>query len=243
MKRKILIFGINGFTGTHLKNYLHNNFSEKYQIYGCDIEKNSIEDDNIYEIDLQNYNNVNSVIKKTNPNYIINCTGLYNYDDYGNYFNANILISINIFNSIFQLKDINPRVLIIGSAAEYGLPQRLPLSEEEEIKPTSTYGIVKASQTLHSLYYAKYFDLYIVIARPFNILGPGLSSKLSISNFCLQIYKNRKKGRSIIRVGNLDTKRDFIDIQDTIRAYMDILLYGDSGEIYNICSGKSYSIK
>lgn len=243
MEKKILILGSNGFSGQHLQKYLKEEKKNKFEVFCSDINKPIIKSSKFFKADLVNYINVKNLIRETKPDYIINCSGTYNNSDFKQYYNINVLISNNIYHSLLNIKNLNPKILIIGSAAEYGFPGKLPIKETQKLNPVSFYGWLKVIQTYQALYYYKNFNLQILIARPFNLLGPGLSDTLSISSFCNQVYKNKKGEKSIIKAGNLNTKRDFIDIRDTIRAYIDIVLYGKAGEVYNICFGKSWNLK
>ncbi len=243
MKKKILILGINGFSGQFLKKYLEEEKKSKFRIFGCDIKKSNEVSFDFFMTDLGSYKNVKELIKEIKPDYIINCAGIYDKLDYRQYYNTNVLVSNNIFHSILNIRNIDPRVLVIGSSAEYGQPVKLPVLEQQKLNPVSIYGMIKVAQTYHALYYSKNFDIKVLIVRPFNLLGPGLSESLSISSFCSQIYKNKKGNKSIIMTGNLNAKRDFIDVRDAVRAYLDIVLYGRKGEVYNVCTGKSRYMK
>ena len=85
------------------------------------------------------------------------------------------------------------------------------------------------------------FRVNVIIARTFNILGNGLSPKLSIGSFVNQIKAIETEGT--LTVGNLNTNRDFLDIDDVLDAYWKLLESGVPGETYNVCSGFSLSIK
>ena len=90
-------------------------------------------------------------------------------------------------------------------------------------------------------YYFRAYKLAINIARTFNIIGPGISKSLAIGSFFNQV-QNLQEGDSLT-VGNIKTKRDYLDIMDVIDAYWKILTSGQLGEIYNVCSGKSISME
>jgi GDP-4-dehydro-6-deoxy-D-mannose reductase len=80
-----------------------------------------------------------------------------------------------------------------------------------------------------------------VVARTFNTLGKGLSKNLSIGSFMAQINATLDGGS--IRVGNINTSRDFLHIANVVSRYWQLLLKGKSGEIYNICSGAPRTIR
>jgi GDP-4-dehydro-6-deoxy-D-mannose reductase len=78
----------------------------------------------------------------------------------------------------------------------------------------------------------------VLIARPFNHIGPGQSERFAVAGFAKQIAEIRQGRRApLIEVGNVDVTRDFSDVRDVVRAYLRLLESGVSGEAYNVCSG------
>jgi GDP-4-dehydro-6-deoxy-D-mannose reductase len=80
-----------------------------------------------------------------------------------------------------------------------------------------------------------------VIARPFNHIGPGQNTGFLVPDLAKQVAEAEKSGAETIGVGNLSAKRDYTDVRDIVQAYLLLLEKGRSGEIYNICSGRSVS--
>jgi len=128
------------------------------------------------------------------------------------------------------------KIVAISSAEVYGIPERLPITEEMELKPTSPYGKSKVSQEE----VVRNSGISYVILRSFPHTGPGQADMFVCSNFAKQIVDLEEKG-GVIKVGNLEAKRDFTDVRDIVRAYT-VAAIKCSG-VYNICSGVSYSIK
>lgn len=131
------------------------------------------------------------------------------------------------------------RIVIAGSAAEYGLAplSELPLDEHGQLRPLTSYGISKCAQTLVALNAAR-AGADVVVTRTFNLVGPGEPSSLVCGSFASQIAA-REAGleHGPITVGNLDSQRDFLDVRDAVRAYVLVATNGAAGEIYNVCSG------
>jgi GDP-4-dehydro-6-deoxy-D-mannose reductase len=96
-------------------------------------------------------------------------------------------------------------------------------------------------QTLLAEHYYRNYALHIVMARTFNILGKELSPELSIGSFMRQIDALPDGG--VIKVGNISTSRDFLDIDEVAHRYWNILMKGRPGEIYNVCSGVPRTIR
>lgn len=243
-KKPILILGSNGFLGKNLQEYvIQNNLTSKYIFYLCDkrkVESVFIPESLFYENDLLDYDCLSSLILQVKPSYIINLTGLYGNEDIELIYKINTQISRNILEVLRRNKLENVHTLLVGSAAEYGECIDLPILETSQLNPVNIYGISKKHQTELALYYKQNYNLKVSIGRVFNTVGKYQPTSLSISSFINRL-KNLKDGDELI-TGNIDTKRDFIDISDVISAFFFILESGKD-DIYNICTGRSYSIR
>lgn len=239
--KKILVFGSSGFSGHNFCRYI-SQFSNSYLIYGFDRYSNS----NMYlckylQGDAYQGNVITNALREVEPDYIINLIGTFSAPTFNEYMQTNVSITNSILEAIIK-EGLKPKkVLLIGSAAEYGCPKNNPVLEEDEAKPLSYYGISKYYQTILGKYYFEKYNLPVSIARTFNILGSGLSTKLSIGSFADQIML--AKDGDAIKVGNLESQRDFLNIDDVVRLYWEIILKGKPGEIYNVCSGKPRSMR
>lgn len=239
---KVLILGVNGFIGKHFQNYIiKNRLINDFLFTGIDKSIEKLIDINYKKADLLDYANFQNIILDELPDYIINLTGIFKADSFNELEDVNVGISRNIFEIILKKCISIKNILLIGSASEYGLNSNLPISENSPLSPINPYGLTKAIQTLYSLFYFNNFAINVNVARTFNLIGKDISSVLSIGSFVKQI-KNTDNGDTIY-VGNLNTKRDFLNVEDAISAYWKILIRGRKGEIYNVCSGRSYYIK
>jgi len=135
------------------------------------------------------------------------------------------------------------RLIYVGSADAYGPPQALPVTEEHPLRPNNPYGISKAAADHYCAYCARAFDLDIVRVRPFNHSGPGQDPRFVLPAFARQIAEiEAELAPPRVRVGNLDAKRDFLHVNDVARAYELIALRGETGAVYNVCSGRPVAI-
>jgi nucleoside-diphosphate-sugar epimerase len=117
------------------------------------------------------------------------------------------------------------------------------IDEQTPFRPTNPYAVSKITQDYLALQYTIAHDLEIIRVRPFNHIGSGQSAQFVVSAFAKQIAEIEKgKKEPILRVGNIETKRDFTDVRDMVKAYGLILEKGDIGEVYNIGTGKAYKI-
>lgn len=242
--KKVLITGIEGFVG--------NNFFQVFQelcpsaqVYGLGRSFRQRKGFTAVSCDLNNEEQTRKIILGVQPDYIFHLAGVVCSDDWDELFEGNVKTTISLLESIKEVGISKPKIVIIGSAAEYGyvLPDFLPVKENAPLNPLSKYGASMCSRTAVAMAY-KNAGLDIIVARVFNALGPGLSEHFSIGSFSKQIATIEKKGKeSTISTGRLDPKRDFVDIADVARALYLLSLHGKFGEIiYNVCSGKSWSI-
>ena len=118
------------------------------------------------------------------------------------------------------------------------------MREENPLRPLSPYAVSKVAQDFLAWQYFKSYGLRTVRTRGFNHTGPRRGEVFICSNFAKQIAEIEKKKREpVIFVGNLEAKRDFTDVRDTVRAYWLSLEKGEEGEVYNIGKGKTCSMK
>jgi len=136
--------------------------------------------------------------------------------------------------------------LYIGSAREDGAikEEDIPINEDLLLRPLDPYSVSKGSADLLAYQYFRSFGMQIVRVRPFNHIGPRQSPDYVLSSFAKQIAEIEKGLKDpVIRVGNLETRRDFTDVQDVVQAYYLALKKGRPGDVYNICSEKAVSIR
>jgi GDP-4-dehydro-6-deoxy-D-mannose reductase len=161
----------------------------------------------------------------------------------GETFAINSIGQVNLFEAVLDL-GLTPRIQIAGSSEEYGLvhPDEVPMKETNPLRPLSPYAVSKVAQDLLGYQYFMSYGLHVVRTRGFNHTGPRRGEVFICSNFAHQIVEIEKKLRDpVLFVGNLEAKRDFTDVRDTVRAYWLSLEKGEAGEVYNIGTGVAYA--
>jgi len=243
---KILILGAEGFTGRHFLKFLKKN-KIKSENYLIDIaEKRVNESENFYRVNLLKKKEIFEFLKKFKPDLVFNFIGLNFSSDLHELIKINIITVENLFSSINEIKNYSPKILLIGSAAEYGIvnDSDLPVNETCKKKPISNYGLSKVFLDKLAEKYILNSKIRIYRAKPFNIIGPGQSENLVTGSISSQIEKIRKGLQPYeLYVGNLEAERDFIDIRDVVAAYWKIMNSNFSGEVFNIGSGKPIKIR
>ncbi len=239
---KVLILGINGFTGQHFDSYIHkNSLSKEFDFLGVDMVINKSFSVQTIKRDLLQGDSITNLIETERPDYILNLVGTFQTSVFETFLALNAGITQKLFEAILKVKQNVKKVLLVGSAAEYGIPSTLPIKEDMPLRPVNWYGLTKSIQTYYAQFYFWNKKIPVIVARTFNIIGKGVSLSLSIGGFIDRI--GRAKNGDTIEVGNTETKRDFLDVEDVVDAYWKLLLAGRPGEIYNVCRGESHYIK
>lgn len=235
--KNILITGSKGFTGRYLINHL-NLRRDKHQLYYLDVLRQEKNESNYIQCDLLESDCIERIISDIQPEIIYNLAGSMT-NTYERDYSVNVLSTKSLFDAVLKQSSKNPRILIVGSSAEYGHATGTEsVHEESALNPVSIYGMTKVCQTYLAKTYINIHHLDILIARPFNIIGQGMPKNMFIGNIESQIARYLKKCIEYIEVGYLNGYRDYVDISDVIRAYELIVEKGNSGDVYNVGSGK-----
>ena len=225
--KRVLIFGSKGVIGRHL-------VKECMAKFGPNSLTLPAKSDNSW--DIVNSKSVSDLIEGSKPDLIFNSAVSYE-ENFSEAVSVNVIGSQNILESVHRL-GLKARVILIGSAAEYGnvSAQENPIPETRVLKPYSIYGMTKALQTSLAHFYAP-LGVDVIVARLFNISGRGLSERTVLGSVEKQIEELKKSQRTSIEVGDLDVIRDYISAEDAAKKLMKIVSYGKTGEVYNVASG------
>jgi len=161
----------------------------------------------------------------------------------GSWQNPHTAFRINAEGTMNVLLGARPipgiRVILVSSADIYGTvtPNELPLTEDSPVKPRSPYGASKEAAEAIARQCNRGFGVDTLIARPFNHIGAGQSTKFAASAFAHKIAQCELEGGGTVTHGDLSPRRDILDVRDVVRAYRLLAEHGTSGGTYNICSG------
>ncbi len=249
-KKKILITGSNGVTARHLMDHLGISGISDDRIFAADRESGlcGMRKRHFIKVDLLDKGQTSRMLKKIKPDLIFHFAGLNSSRDYDGLLRGNLFTTNNLLDAVVR-NGLEPRILVIGSAAEYGIAgnSKRPIRETGPLAPITPYGVSKAAQTMLALQYHSAFGLYIVVARSFNLIGPGQTPDFVCGSIVSQvkaICAGKTRADRLI-IGNTHTKRDFVDIRDAVRAYWRLLTCGRdlSGQVFNVGSGQAHSIR
>jgi GDP-4-dehydro-6-deoxy-D-mannose reductase len=138
------------------------------------------------------------------------------------------------------------RVLVVSSAEVYGAvpEQEQPIRESRALNPLNPYGASKAAAEMAALQTSAAGGLHVVVARSFNHTGPGQSTRFALPNWAEQLRTMAAGGvEPVLRVGNLEVRRDLLDVRDVVDAYCLLLESAPGGGIFNVCSGSAHSLR
>ena len=250
---RALITGVNGFAGSHLAEYLlaHTDL----EVWGTDISSN---DRNIAHIrddlelvvgDMSDPDVASDILSQTQPDYIFHLAAQafvpLSWSDPWQTIANNIRLQLNILKTLVDTGS-RPRVLVVGSADEYGViaADELPVTEATPLRPYSPYAVSKIAQDMLGYQYFASHGLPIVRVRPFNHIGARQSPAFVTSDFAKQIAEIEQGQREAeLHVGNLEARRDFTDVRDMVKAYYLALQHGEAGKVYNLGSERAQSIR
>lgn len=243
--KKVLIFGASGFVGS----YLSQEFIENgYTVIGTDKVRGTMLPENIdfYETDLMDNTDVENLITSVTPDIIVNLAAISSVG--ASWKIPQTTIQVNVVGALNIMEAARkcvrkPRVLFVGSSEEYVISDTM-ISEETELNASNPYGISKVTQEQFAKLYREQYGLKVYCVRPFNHTGVGQKESFVLPSFCKQVAEIEKSGKpGVIKVGNLNVKRDFSHVKDIVRAYRMIIESDNCERIYNVGSGHAYSLE
>ncbi len=243
---RILVTGSSGFVGRYLVEELRANghdpvaFEAVPAVPPLDIPE--------HIGDVTDPDTVRACLEKEQPEAVIHLAGIafvpMGWTDPQKVMRVNVNGTLALLETVRAIRP-DMRLLVVTSSEVYGRDQREePVREEDALSPSNLYGVSKMAADLATLLYHKQYDMHTMTARPQNHIGPRQSRLFVVSAFAEQLIALKKgSGRSVLRVGNLESARDFTDVRDVARAYRLLIEKGRAGEAYNIASGRIVPIR
>jgi GDP-4-dehydro-6-deoxy-D-mannose reductase len=245
---KIFITGATGFVGGYLRKYLE---SPEHCVWGAAYPEvpQGFPDEKIFYLDIRSEGDVFRHIREIQPDWVFHLAAVSNVRNAWNVrrqtLETNIIGTLNVLEGIRQFSP-KARIIFISSSDIYGTSPLSgnPITEREEILTMNPYAYSKWSGEVLCDFYTRVESMDIVVARPFPHTGPGQSADFVCSDWACQIARIEKGLKEPeIYVGNISVERDYTDVRDVVVAYVNLIEKGKIGEVYNVCSGRSYSLE
>jgi GDP-4-dehydro-6-deoxy-D-mannose reductase len=252
--RRVLVTGVTGFVGSHLVDYMLTRGD--CEIIGIQRWRSRTENiehfmDRItlLECDLRDASSTRDTLESVRPEWVFHLAAQSfvptSWLAPSESLTTNILGQVNLFEAIRRLR-LDCRVQLACSSEEYGMvyPDEIPIRETNPLRPLSPYAVSKVAQDMLGYQYWMSWKVDSVRTRAFNHEGPRRGPVFVASDFAKQIA-DIERGRKppVVHVGNLEAKRDFTDVRDIVRAYWLALEKCEAGEVYNIATGRAWTIR
>ena len=251
----ILITGITGFVGGYLARALARGeggggMPEAPNIFGTSYPQAPTADAcNIFYLDLRAECDVTDIVRRVRPDWVFHLAAVTNvrssWQARRETLETNVLGTHNLLEAV-RLEAPRARVLFVSSSDVYGDAEKgeTPLAEDRPFCVTNPYAYSKAAGEMMCGFYERIEGLDIVIVRQFPHTGPGQAPDFVCADWARQVVRiERGESEPVLRVGNLDVRRDFSDVRDVVEAYVALMRKGRRGEVYNVCSGKAVALR
>ncbi len=227
----MLITGASGFAGRHL-------------VAACQADGDEVSTAPPSRVaDLRDAEAAAGVVAAARPDVVYHLAAQAHvgrsWEDPATTLHGNLAMTLNMLEAV-RAQAPSAVFLLVGSSEEYGPPLQVPTTEDELLRPANPYAVSKASCDLLGGLYAGAHGLRVIRARAFNHSGPGQEPVYAIASFARQVALGGDPVRVV--TGNADTRRDYTDVRDVVRAYRLLAARGEPG-IFNICSGVSFSAR
>ena len=251
----VLITGITGFVGGYLARTLARGGDgggpEAPNIVGTSYPQapTPTEAGSIFHLDLRVEGDVRDLVRRVRPDWVFHLAAVSNvrssWQARRETLETNVLGTHNLLEAV-RLEAPRARILFISSSDVYGVAEEgeAPFAEDRPFRVTNPYAYSKAAGEMMCGFYERIEGLDIVIARPFPHTGPGQAPDFVCADWARQVVRiERGESEPVLRVGNLDVRRDFSDVRDVVEAYVSLMRTGRRGEAYNVCSGKALALR
>jgi GDP-4-dehydro-6-deoxy-D-mannose reductase len=246
---RVLITGGTGFLGSYLAEILARRGDSIVRTYFVDPDPflaGKAADQKIVHLDVTDRAEVDRTLDAHRPDVIFHFAGQPyvqpSWEDPVGTFRTNIDGTIHLLEWV-RRNARSTRFAFAGSGAAYGISERQPITEETPLRPSSPYASSKAAGDVICFQYCSSFGIPTYRFRIFGTTGPGKRGDAP-NDFAMQVANlERAGGRGVLRVGNVDTRRDVTDVRDAVRAMLTVVEKGTPGEAYNIGSGEARSVR
>jgi len=241
-----LVTGATGFAGAHLLDRLAMEPSIAAWHRSAGRPARTASNLTWQAVDLTDRNSVLSAFADLRPSRVFHLAGAPNvatsWENGVSHLRANVLGTHHLLEAA-RLAGGRCRLLVISSGQIYR-PSDEPVAEDSPVGPSNPYGFSKLAQDQLARRAADDGGLDVIIARPFNHIGPRQTPGYAVASFARQIARIEfGLDPPELRVGNLEVRRDVTDVRDVVRAYTRLMDAAPSARIYNVCSGRAWRVR
>jgi GDP-4-dehydro-6-deoxy-D-mannose reductase len=247
---RLLITGATGFAGRHLTSYCAGLGHEVHAVLRPGREGALMDGATAHPADVRDSRELATVLAEVGPDAVAHLAGASSvgssFADPLATWDINLGGTLALLEALRQGAPSAPALVVSSGEIHGGVqPSELPVGPDTPLRPLSPYGASKAAADLATAQYRAGYGLKAMRVRAFNHIGPGQDSRFVLPNVARQIAQAEHEGREQVevRVGNVETRRDFTDVRDMVRAYLLILEYGDPDAVYLACSGRSRPVR
>lgn len=236
---KVLVAGSFGFIGHRICKYF---CAHGYDVLGWDRFCENDIGEKTEVIDMLDYSQMIESLRRFEPDIVIHCAGLADVSksvkEPNNDFNSNVTTTHNLLFSLHELGMTNTRVVFLSSAAVYGNPEKLPISENTELNPLSPYALHKVMCEDICRYFVSNYSMDIKIARIFSAYGRGLKKQIF-----WDMYNKSVNTGKLELYGSGSESRDYIYIDDVAQALFLIATKPSEHIVFNVANGEEITIR
>jgi len=250
LSRRVFITGVTGFVGRYLQAELE---SGDCVVFGTAFPEapepppdgGSVR---VTRLDIRSEKELTAAIAEVDPDWVVHLAALshvkLSWEKRRDTLETNLIGTLNLLEAV-RKQAPGARFLFVSSSDVYGRgTAEQPLREDDPVLSMNPYALTKLGGEKLVDFYRRIEKLDAVIARSFPHTGPGQSADFVCSDWAFQLASIEKGLREpVIRVGNLDVSRDFLDVRDVVKAYAALLRRGRKGEIYNVSSGRATALR
>lgn len=255
MTRRVLVTGGNGFVGQWLTHVM---LAKGWTVFPGVIdwppraplltadERNAV---HWTMLDIRSDEEVARALDASAPDYVVHLAGIAFAPEANaspvRAFEINALGAVRLLTRLAAIAAKGVRVLIVGSAEEYGQQPATayPIAETAPLRPLTPYAVAKAAQELVAQQAFRGSGLQAVCTRSFNHSGVGHGESYLLPTLVRRAIELPAGGGGQLRIGNAAVVRDYLHVLDVVDAYVLLLERGEAGEVYNVCSGQAVSVR
>lgn len=236
--KKLYITGAGGFVGHHIARIV-----AEGGFGACELHEMP------EGLDIRDREALQASLASTRPDWVIHLAARSFVPD--SFTHPHETLDVNLFgtlNLLCVLREMKfqGRLLYVSSGDVYGaVPDAaLPVTESRWPEPRNPYAVSKLSAEMLCLQWHRSEGLDVIVARPFNHIGPGQDERFVVPALARQVASIAADlQESALSVGDIDVTRDFSDVRDVVSAYAALLCCGQAGQTYNVCSGREVTIR